>query len=107
MSLWRVEYTKDAARDLKELDRSQQFNVLKAVNKVSANPLPQNEGGFGKPLGNHLTGNLTGYLKIKLRKLGLRVIYRLVNDGNIMRIIIISVRDDDTVYKMAQERIKE
>jgi mRNA interferase RelE/StbE len=106
MSKWVVEYTEEAATDLKELDRSQQISVLKAIEKVSTNPLPYTEGGYGKPLGNHLSGNLTGYMKIKLLKLGLRVVYRLVRERNIMRVIIISIRDDDTVYKMTQERTK-
>ncbi|WP_242843551.1 AbrB/MazE/SpoVT family DNA-binding domain-containing protein [Thermincola ferriacetica] len=28
---------------------SQRLQVLKAIDKVSDNPLPQNEGGYGKP----------------------------------------------------------
>ena len=106
MSEWSVTYAKEAVNDLKSLDRSQQLQVLKAIKKVSENPLPNSEGGYGKPLGNNLTSKLTGYLKIKLVKVGLRVVYTLVRTENTMRIIIISVRDDDTVYKMAQERIK-
>lgn len=46
-------------------------------------------------------------MKIKLLKLGIRVVYRLIRDENTMRIIIISVRDDDAVYRMAQERLKK
>ncbi len=106
MSEWSIEYTKEANDDLMDLDRTQQLLVLKAIKKVSSNPLPNSEGGLGKPLGNHLSAKLAGYQKIKLKKAGLRVVYRLVMDDHIMRIIIISVRDDDTVYKMAQDRIK-
>jgi mRNA interferase RelE/StbE len=104
---WVIEYIKAAADDLKNLDHSQQIQVIKAIKKVSANPLPVTKGGYGKPLGSHLSGNLTGYLKIKLLKLGLRVVYRLVEDQEIMRIIIISVREDQKVYKMIQDRIKK
>ncbi|MEN3003812.1 type II toxin-antitoxin system RelE/ParE family toxin [Dehalobacterium formicoaceticum] len=88
------------------MDNTQRVQVLKAIEKVSTNPLPANEGGLGKPLGSHSGNNLTGYLKIKLLKLGLRVIYKVVREGNIMRIIVISVRDDETVYNMARERMK-
>ena len=102
---WAIEYTKEAESDLKNLDHSQQLQVLKAIDKVSENPLPNSEGGYGKSLGNRMSANLTGYLKIKLLKLGLRVVYGLVREKNIMRIIIISVRDDDTVYKMVKKRI--
>lgn len=74
---WIVEYTQEAYSDLQELDHSQRIPVLKAIQKVSRNPLPSTEGGYGKPLGNQSTTNLVGYLKISLSKLGLRVVYRL------------------------------
>lgn len=106
MSQWEIEYIPAALEDLRSLDRSQQLQVLKAIEKVSANPLPNSEGGLGKPLGSHSGANLTGYLKIKLLKLGLRVVYRVVRENNVMRIIVISVRDDETVYKLARDRIK-
>ncbi|MEI7849765.1 MAG: type II toxin-antitoxin system RelE/ParE family toxin [Chloroflexota bacterium] len=103
---WEIEYTQEAKKDLIGLDNSQRIQVLKAIRKVSDNPLPAAEGGYGKPLGNRVSSNLAGYLKIKLLKTGLRVVYGLVRNGNIMRIIIISVRDDETVYKLAQKRIR-
>lgn len=104
MSAWSIEYLREAQDDLRALDRSQQIQVLKAIQKVSANPLPQSEGGYGKPLGSHNGNNLTGYLKIKLLKLGLRVVYQVIREGSIMKIVIISVRDDETVYKLAKSR---
>ena len=104
---WIVEYLKEAETDLKGLDHSQQIQVLKAIKKVSANPLPNTKGGYGKPLGNQASSKLAGYLKIKLLKLGIRVVYRLVEEKGIMRIIIISVREDEKVYKLIQERIKK
>lgn len=104
---WVVEYIEEAEADLKGLDHSKQLHVLKAIKKVSTNPLPNTKGGYGKPLGSHLSSNLAGYLKIKLLKLGIRVVYQLVEDKGTMRIIIISVRDDEKVYKLAQERIQK
>ncbi|MDD4494973.1 MAG: type II toxin-antitoxin system RelE/ParE family toxin [Eubacteriales bacterium] len=90
---------------LKKLDYSQQVRVLKAIEKVSENPLPQSEGGLGKPLGNRNSSKLGGYLKIKLKKLGLRIVYRLVMDAGVMKIIVISARADDEVYTTAKKRI--
>lgn len=101
---WTVSYLPAAKEDLLRLDRSQQVQVLKAIDKVSQNPLPQTEGGLGKPLGSHSVANLTGYLKIKLRRQGLRVVYKLVRENDTMKIIVISVRDDQTVYRLAKER---
>jgi len=36
---------------------------MKGIFKVSQNPLPNTEGGYGKPLGNHSGVNLTACLK--------------------------------------------
>jgi mRNA interferase RelE/StbE len=102
--MWKVEYLREALGDIKQLDQGQQLQVIKAINKVAVNPLPQTEGGYGKPLGNKGGTNLAGYCKIKLLKLGLRVVYRLVQENNIMRIIVVSARADDGVYLLAQER---
>lgn len=104
---WIVVYLKEAQKDLDDLDRSQQLLVLKAIRKVSLHPLPQSEGGYGKPLGRRGSSNLTGFYKIKLLALGLRVVYCLVREKEVMRIIVISVRDDDAVYQIATERVEK
>lgn len=53
-----------AKKELAKLDGSVRKIVLKGILKVSANPRPQNEGGYGKLLGNKNNNNLTGLLKI-------------------------------------------
>ncbi len=103
---WAIEYIEEAMNDLRHLDHSQQLQVLKAIKKASSNPLPNTEGGYGKPLGNNQSSQVAGFLKIKLLKLGLRIVYCLAREKNVMKIIIISIRDDEKVYKMAQDRIK-
>ena len=72
---------------------------------VKNNPLSQKESGYGKPLGHKQGTNLTNYLKIKLRKEGIRVVYKLIRSENNMLIIVIGVREDDEVYEIAQKRI--
>ena len=69
--------------------------------------MPQSEGGYGKPLGNKQSSKLAGCMKIKLKSLGLRVVYQLIREETIMKIVIISIRDDDEVYKEAERRINE
>lgn len=64
---WTLEYLPEAEKDLKALDGSQRLLVLKAIKKVQQNPLPAEENGYGKALGNHRSTNLAGFLKIKLR----------------------------------------
>lgn len=103
---WKIEYIKEAQRDLKRLDSYNRKIILKAIEKTSERPLPPPDG-IGKPLGNHSTSKLSGFYKIKLRNLGYRVVYSLVRDKETMKIIVISVRDDDAVYKEAERRIQE
>ena len=39
----------EAVRDFQGLDGSVKLTVLKAIKKVSTNPKPNTEGGYGKP----------------------------------------------------------
>ena len=101
---WSVKYYPEALKDLTSLDKRIQIKVLKAIDKVSENPLPASEGGYGKPLGNKSGMNLTGLLKIKLRGDGVRVIYELERKKSGMSIVVIGVRADETVYRIASDR---
>lgn len=103
--MWKVSYFDDALEDLKKLDNSQRKQVLKAIDKVKTNPLPQNEGGYGKPLGNKRGINLTNLYKIKLKKSGIRVVYQIIRVEDAMEIIIVSMREAEKVYEDAQKRI--
>jgi len=57
------------------------------------------------PLGHKQGANLTGLCKIKLLKLGIRVVYKLVREGEIMKIIVIAARADEEVYSIASRRV--
>ena len=101
---WQIEYLEEAKKDLKKLDRSAQIIVLKGIDKVSENPLPVQQGGYGKPLGNKSGTNLTNLLKIKFRDIGIRVVYKVEYTDTVMRIIVISARADEQVYKETTKR---
>lgn len=105
MKNWILEFDIDAKKDFDKLDGSQKPQVAKAIKRVQKNPLPDYEGGYGKPLGNKGGNDLTGLLKIKLKKLGLRVVYRLVRENDVMKIIVISLCGDNEVYELAAKRI--
>lgn len=104
---WKVEYLPEAEKDLKGLDGSQRNLVLKAIKKVQQNPLPVDENGYGKPLGNHSSTSLAGLMKIKLRSAGLRIVYQLRRTETSMMIIVIGVRADEEVYELAQKRVRK
>ena len=103
---WKIKYHPLAKEELAKLDGSVRKIVLKGIIKVSANPRPQNEGGYGKPLGNKSGNDLTGLLKIKFRDIGIRVVYKLIEDEKTheMYILVISVRSDNEVYNLAGKR---
>lgn len=101
---WSVAFLPEAKKDLDSLSHPQQALVRKAIKKVQENPLPQSEGGYGKPLGNKRGKNLTNLLKIKLRGEGIRIVYKLIRTESQMMIIVIGIRDDEEVYKTAHNR---
>ena len=104
---WELRYLPEAEKDFDSLSRNQQIIVDKAIKKVKSNPLPQREGGYGKPLGHRLGTKLTGYLKVKLRKEGIRIVYKLIRTESEMLIVVIGMREDDEVYEVAQGRIRK
>ena len=101
---WKIEYIKEAQRDLQRLDPYNRKLILRAIEKTAERPLPPPEG-IGKPLGSHAAANLSGYYKIKLRDLGYRVVYGLICEENTMKVIVITIRDDEAVYREAERRI--
>ena len=98
---WSVEFLEEAKKDIQKLERSATIQVLKGIQKVSQNPLPVQECGYGKPLGNKNGVNLTNLLKIKFRDLGIRVVYKIERMEDVMKIIVISARTDEQVYREA------
>lgn len=104
---WVVAYLPDARDDLRRLDGSQRLLIRKAIQKASQNPLPASEGGYGKPLGNAHATNLSGFMKIKLKGAGLRVVYKVEQSETAMLVIIIGARADNEVYEEARRRIDQ
>ena len=102
---WKVRIINEAQKDYSQLDNGVKKQVLAGILKVSKAPLPSPEG-YGKPLGNKNNNNLTGLLKIKFRDIGIRVVYKLVEDEKTheMYILIISARADSEVYDLAGKR---
>lgn len=102
---WDVKYLPEALEDLRKLDGSQKLLIRKAIQKLCQNPLPENEGGYGKFLGNKNNTNLSDFLKVKLRGAGLRIVYQLIRYDNDVLVVVIGAREDNEVYEIAQKRI--
>lgn len=101
---WELKYLPEAEKDIRALAHNQQVVVKKAIKKVRQNPLPQSEGGYGKPLGNKHGTNLTNFLKIKLRGEGIRIVYKLIRTETQMLVVVVGIREDEKVYEIAQKR---
>lgn len=102
---WEVRYLREAEKELDDLDGSTRIFVRKAIKKISINPLPVNEGGYGHPLSNKNGSDLAGFLKVKLKAIGIRIVYKLERRDNEFLIVIIGARADDEVYETASKRI--
>jgi mRNA interferase RelE/StbE len=101
---WNVAYLPEAEKDILALARNQQIIVNKAIKKFRQNPLPQSEGGYGKPLGHKQGLNLTNFLKIKLRGAGICIVYKLVRTDKQMLVVVVGVRADEEVYEIASKK---
>ena len=105
MNKWKVFFSQKAHKDFLSLDSHQKRIVAKAIDKVSSNPLPFTQGGYGIPLGNKHGFDLTGLCEIKLRGQNLRIIYKLFEKEMIMENIMIGKRSDLEVYYETYKRI--
>lgn len=101
---WELKFLPEAEKDIDDLDGSQRLQVKKALMKVKQNPIPANEGGYGKPLGKTNDTDLTGLSKIKLRSSGLRIVYKLIQTESSMVVVVVGAREDSEVYQMAEKR---
>ena len=91
-------FNRDAERDFKKLDGSQRKLVLVALKKLKTR---------ADEIGVPLHGELAGCKKIKWRKVGLRMVFRILEDGSleIVEIVAIGKRDRSEVYETARERL--
>ncbi len=104
MSKWTLSFLPEAVNDLKKLDKGVRNRVAKTIERVLENPLPDYEGGYGKPLENKGDIELAGLCKIKLRSCGVRVVYKVVSVGSEMTVIVVGMREDSEVYREAIKR---
>lgn len=102
---YKLSFIKEAIEDYKSLDGSQKKIVDKALKRILLNPLPNTEGGYGKPLSNLSNSKLSGLMKIKLKSSGLSIVYKLENLDDEVLIIIIGARAESKVYKDAFKRV--
>lgn len=93
-----IEWTEYSRDDYDKLDGSQKVFVDKAINRIKLR---------GMDAGQPLHGALAQCNKLKNKKMGLRVIFREAQGKfEVIQVVVIGKRDKETVYKIAENRIK-
>lgn len=101
---FKIKYLDEALDDIKCYPSNKE-RIFKIIKRVSDNPMPNNEGGYGKPLGNKNNIYLVNCLKIKLKRPPIRIIYKLDFNNMFMIIIAVNERDEMEAYALASHRI--
>ncbi|MFZ3100953.1 MAG: hypothetical protein WA131_08270 [Desulfitobacteriaceae bacterium] len=101
-----LRFDPDASEEYSKLDKS----VLPVVNKA-IDELEYRADEIGKPLGNKNSTKLAGCKEIKLRELGIRIVFRITCEKvevlRIVYVLAIDARSKDYVFKVAHERLKK
>ena len=92
-----VTLTEGAIEDLDDLDGSVQRQVIKGLIKLANAPEQR-----GKPLGS----NLTGFRRLVVGNRDHRIVYRVMDDGTLVVVLVIARRADDACYKLALARLR-
>lgn len=99
-----VFFSQEAFVDLNRYDVQKQQHILALIIKrAKTGPLIKPKG-----LGEPLRKPLSGFTKIKPKRLALRIVYRptLVNEKIRMEVIAIGPRDKEKVYLLAAKRLE-
>jgi len=97
---YRIRFIPSAQKDFDKLDGRRKILVAKQLVKLENNPFT------GKELGNKAGIDLTGYHKLYVDKRKIRIVYKIIEEKIIVKIIAIGERDELTVYREAAKRIK-
>lgn len=95
--MYTIQFTKYSQKDFLKLDGNEKKLVLKGLKRIER---------YGTDAGEKLKGRLSDCNKLKYKSLGLRIIFRQVeNKIEIIEIVAIGKRDKLEVYIEATRRI--
>jgi len=84
--------------DLKKLNNSVRIEVFKKLKKIQESP------ELGVLLGHKNNMNLSGLRKAYVSKKQVRIVYEIVDDVLVVKVIALGKREDMQVYKETQKR---
>ncbi len=97
--MYDVKYHPLIEKDLKQLNHSIRIEVFRKLEKIRNSPK------IGQPLGNKYGLNLTKLKKVYVSKKKIRIVYEIIDNILVIKVIAIGKREDMEVYKQAKERI--
>lgn len=92
--MYSIVFEAKAQKAFNKLDNHVRRQVYDALERRATNPHISSA---------RLSGNLAGRYKIKLKKLGLRVIYKVVDEQLLILVIAVGKRDHGEVYDIDAE----
>ena len=96
---YEIKFHPVALQEFCELDGSIKKLVKKQLDKLKTSPL------LGEELGNKNGYDLSGYRKMYACKKQIRIVYSVIENILIVKIIAIGKREDMEVYAIAAERV--
>ena len=94
----RLAFVNDALKEWNALDGAVKETLRKLLRKRLDQP---------RMPGAELGGELRGCYKIKLRKLGYRLVYRVVDDVLLVLVLAVDKREGSVVYASAEKRVRQ
>jgi mRNA interferase RelE/StbE len=96
--MYEIKYHPLVEADLKQLNNSIRLEVFKKLKKIQQTP------EIGKPLGKKNNMNLTGLFKVYVAKKQVQIVYEIIENILVVKVIAIGKRESMEVYKQADER---
>jgi mRNA interferase RelE/StbE len=98
---FKIEFHPAAAGDFQALDDSVKKEIGRRIDALAENPF------LGKPLGNKMGLDLTGFFKLYSARKKYRIVYRLEKKHlEVIEIIGIGKREKEEIYRLIKKRLQ-
>ncbi len=101
MPTWKVELIAEAKNDFKTLDGHVRKLILNQLLKLEKDPR------YGENLGNKAGIDLSGYFKLYADQKRIRIVYEVIEQKHLIKVIAIDMREDLKVYRLALKRLQQ
>lgn len=75
------------------------LKLIEKIEHIATNPIDKSKGGYGEAL----KGSLKGLHKLRFSR-DYRVVYQIIQDENLMKVIVVGLRQNNSVYETAKKR---